>query len=148
MCSPTFLVQGTAGGKSSMHQTIGLIKGGISIIIENALSLQSDQQSKIHKTSFAVEGLQTIQLDSLKSKFDVNKLHHVSINLRSSSEHGFCIFASLEALIHSPSSSMIDAIASNKTLQQSCADEIHLFVKFAVEFRHSFLRLKRYSLIN
>ena len=44
---PVLLVQGTGGGKSSVYQTIGVIKQGVSLIIENMLSLSSDQLSKI-----------------------------------------------------------------------------------------------------
>jgi superfamily II DNA helicase RecQ len=44
---PVLLVQGTGGGKLSVYQTIGVIKRGVSLIIENTLSLSSDQLSKI-----------------------------------------------------------------------------------------------------
>jgi superfamily II DNA helicase RecQ len=40
---PSLLVQGTSGGKSSVYQMIGVIKGGITLIIESMLSLSSDQ---------------------------------------------------------------------------------------------------------
>jgi superfamily II DNA helicase RecQ len=48
---PTLLVQGTGGGKSSMYQAIGVIEGGVSLIIENTVSLSSDQLSKISHIS-------------------------------------------------------------------------------------------------
>jgi superfamily II DNA helicase RecQ len=48
---PVLLVQGTGGGKLSVYQTIGVVKRGVSLIIENTLSLSSDQLSKIRNIS-------------------------------------------------------------------------------------------------
>ena len=47
---PTLLVQGTGGGKTSVYQTIGVVKRGINLIIQNTLTLSSDQISKIERS--------------------------------------------------------------------------------------------------
>ena len=46
-CSPILLVHGTGGGKSSTCQTISIIKGGITLVVQNALSLSSDQCQRL-----------------------------------------------------------------------------------------------------
>jgi superfamily II DNA helicase RecQ len=45
------LVQGTGGGKSFVYQCVGVIKHGVSLIVQNLLSLLSDQLSKIDNIS-------------------------------------------------------------------------------------------------
>ena len=49
-CSPVLLVHGTGGGKISTYQTIAIVKGGITLVVQNTLSLSSDQMSKIKFT--------------------------------------------------------------------------------------------------
>jgi superfamily II DNA helicase RecQ len=60
---PVLLVQGTGGGKSSVYQTIAVIKKGVSLIIENTLSLSSDQLSKIKNISKQLPHIHSFQLD-------------------------------------------------------------------------------------
>ena len=40
------LVQSTGSGKSAVPQTLSVVNGGVTIVIENTLSLGSDQTSK------------------------------------------------------------------------------------------------------
>ena len=47
--SAMLLVQGTGGGKSAVPQTVGAVTRGITLIIENTLSLSADQHAKIKK---------------------------------------------------------------------------------------------------
>ena len=47
--APVLLVKGTGGENSSACKTIGMIKAGVCLIIQNTLSLSSDQKSKINK---------------------------------------------------------------------------------------------------
>ena len=65
---PCLLVQGTSGGKSSVYQMIGVIKAGITLIIESMLSLSSDQMSKISKITDTTDSVSSIQLDSIKNE--------------------------------------------------------------------------------
>ena len=44
---PCLLVQWTSGGKSSVYQMVGVIKGSFTLIIESMLSLSCDQMSKV-----------------------------------------------------------------------------------------------------
>ena len=64
-CSPVLLVHGTGGGKSSICQTIAIIKGGIALVVQNTLSLPSDQMSKIKFASSKHKNARCIQLDSI-----------------------------------------------------------------------------------
>ena len=65
---PVLLVKGTDGGKSSVYQTIGVLKqGGVSLIIENTLSLSSNQLSKIKLISQHIPNVHCFQLDSFKA---------------------------------------------------------------------------------
>ena len=59
------LVKGTGSGKSAIMQTIGVIRGGITIIVENTQALGSDQCSKIDAASQEYGVIAGFQLDSL-----------------------------------------------------------------------------------
>ena len=48
---PTLLIRGTGGGKSCVYQTVGIIKMGIILVVQNTLSLSSDQLSKLKEVS-------------------------------------------------------------------------------------------------
>lgn len=50
-CESVLLIQGTGSGESSVPQTIGVIDGGATIIIEDTLSLYANQISKIDAAS-------------------------------------------------------------------------------------------------
>ena len=62
------LVQGTGGGKSCVMQTIEIINAGITLIIENTLSLGADQVSKIKECGQDYGSINGFQLDLIKKK--------------------------------------------------------------------------------
>ena len=61
---PVLIVHKTGGSKSSICQTIGFVKDGIHLIIQNTLSLSSDQLSKVD--SMHDKCVLAFQLDSIK----------------------------------------------------------------------------------
>ena len=63
---PSLLVQGNSGGNSSVYQMIGMIKCGVSLTIENMISLLSDKMSKIKRTANTTVGVSSTQLGSIK----------------------------------------------------------------------------------
>ena len=63
---PMLIVHGTGGGKSSIYQTVGFVKGGVSLIIQNTLSLSSDQLSKLDNATMRSKSIFAYQLDSIK----------------------------------------------------------------------------------
>ena len=65
--APVLLVQGTGGGKSLVMQTVGVVKSGVTLTIENTLSLSSDQMSKIRKTSDKDGKIIPLHLDAIKN---------------------------------------------------------------------------------
>jgi superfamily II DNA helicase RecQ len=134
---PTLLVQGTGSGKSSVYQTIGVIKGGVSLIIENTLSLSSDQLSKITNISTRLPHVHSFQLDSIKASSTRTLLSNQIKNLNKHSTCTIFLFASPESLIIKPWMSLIHHIIENNTLKQICIDEVHLYVIFAITFRHT-----------
>jgi superfamily II DNA helicase RecQ len=137
---PTLLVHGTGGGKSSVYQTIGVIKGNISLIIQNTLSLSSDQLSKL--SPLAQHSVVSVQLDATKSVANRNELYDYLTNSRYPPHHSIFIFASPEALDIPIWKKMIDVFTYQKQLSLVCVDEVHLFVEYAITFRPSFLKLK------
>ena len=68
------LVAATGSGKSSAYQSIGAVDGGISLIIETAISLGADQTAKIKSASSQSSPAEAFQLDSIKSACDRNSL--------------------------------------------------------------------------
>ena len=83
--TPTLLVQGTGGGKSSVYQTVGVIKRGITLIVQNTLALSSDQMVKTQQISRRVQNCFCLQLDSVKSKSDQASIRSVISSLNSKS---------------------------------------------------------------
>jgi superfamily II DNA helicase RecQ len=79
---PILLVQGTGGGKLSDYQTIGVIKRGVSVIIENTLLLSYDQLSKIKKISKQLPNIHSFQFDSIKTKSTCMNLANQIKNIR------------------------------------------------------------------
>ena len=57
------LVQCTGSGKSTIPQTVAVVDGGITVIIESTLALSTDQQSKFKTTSDRRSNIITFQLD-------------------------------------------------------------------------------------
>ena len=55
----SLLVQGTGGGKTSVYQTIGVIKCGINLIIQNILTLSSDQHERAGVRRVVLFGFQS-----------------------------------------------------------------------------------------
>ena len=139
---PVLLVQGTGGGKSSVYQIIGVIKQGVSLIIENTLSLSSDQLSKIKLISERIPNVHCFQLDSLKTEKSGTSLATELSKLHSKSKTTIFLFSSPESLVKEPWLSLLTQLISKDVLQQVCIDEVHLFVMFAITFRRSFLKLR------
>jgi superfamily II DNA helicase RecQ len=139
---PILLVQGTGGGKSSVYQCVGVIKRGVSLIIQNTLSLSSDQLSKIDKISQRLPRVYAIQLDSIKELHQQNLLIATLSSLSSTTNCTFYLFASPECLIKQPWQRLIDTLIHNEVLKFVCFDEVHLFVSFGISFRPNFIRLK------
>ena len=54
-------------------QTIGVVKGGVTLIIENILSLSSDQMSKIQQVSKKDGNIIPLHLDAIKNDAKKNK---------------------------------------------------------------------------
>ena len=69
------LVQGTGGGESTACQGIGSVDAGMTLVIENALSLRSDQLSKVEQASASGEQVEAFQLDSIKTPTLCNDLN-------------------------------------------------------------------------
>ena len=64
----TLLVQRTGSGKSSVHQTIGMIDAGVTLVIETTISLGADQVKKIKQASLSSFGpANAFQLDVIES---------------------------------------------------------------------------------
>ena len=54
-------------------QTIGVVKGGVTLIIENTLSLSSDQMSKIQQVSEKDGNVIPLHLDAIKNDTEKKK---------------------------------------------------------------------------
>jgi superfamily II DNA helicase RecQ len=139
---PTLLVQGTGGGKSSVYQCIGVIKRGVSLIVQNTLSLSSDQVSKIKKISERIPCTFALQLDSIKEPQQQSLLIQTLTSLSSKTNNTFFLFASPECIMKQPWYQLIDILVKKELLRLVCFDEVHLFVSFGLSFRLDFIRLR------
>ena len=129
---PCLLVQGTSSGKSSVYQMIGVIKAGITLIIESMLSLSSDQMSNISKITNTTNGVSSIQLDSIKKPDQQAAVASALLSLSHDMNHKIYLFSSSEALTKTVWSSLIKKLIDKNTLSLVCIDEVHLFVQFAM----------------
>jgi hypothetical protein len=145
------LVQGTGSGKSSVPQTVAVVDGGVTIVIENTLALGSDQRSKIAAANDYDGGkVLGIQLDELKSNIDQQKLcRSIRNNMHKESTTAIILFTSPETIARPVWLELIKYLIEKKILKMICIDEVHLFVEFGVTFRPSFCELKQklFSLI-
>jgi hypothetical protein len=139
---PCLLVQGTSGGKSSVYQMIGVIKAGITLIIESMLSLSSDQMSKISNICNTTDGVSSIQLDAIKKPEQQARVASSLLSLSPNTNRTIYIFSSPEALTKPIWSLLMKQLIQKKTLSLVCVDEVHLYVQFAITFRPSIISLK------
>lgn len=65
---------GTGGEKSAVAQTVGVVNGGVTLIIENTLALGADQARKIQSATPTGGPVGSFQLDTIKSKAEKEKL--------------------------------------------------------------------------
>ena len=93
------LVQSTGSGKSAVPQTLSVVNGGVTIVIENTLSLGSDQTSKIDNANEYRGGrLMSFQLDEVKNDELQTRLSKRIIDvLESNTAISIIIFSSPEA---------------------------------------------------
>ena len=97
-CESILLVQGTGSGKSSVPQTIGVVDGGVTIIIENTLSLSADQMSKIDAASNKHKFIQSFQTDNL-SKPESVQVAKFLLALPVNTDISVFLFSSPESLL-------------------------------------------------
>ena len=90
--SAMLLVQGTGGGKSAVPQTVGTVTCGVTLIIENTLSLSADQHSKIKKAKPGHGPIKSFHLDSIRTERNQQKLCKVLDNLPHNTYHCLLIF--------------------------------------------------------
>ena len=139
---PCLLVQGTSGGKSSVYQMIGVIKAGVTLIIESMLSLSSDQMSKISKIKLTTDGITSIQIDSIKKANQQELVVSALRSLKPNTNRTIYLFTSPEALTQPAWSSLIKQLITKQTLNLVRVNKVHLFVQFAITFRPSIISLK------
>ncbi len=125
---PILLVQGDGGGKLSVYQTIGVIKRGVSLIIENTLLLSSDQLSKIKNISKQLPNAHSFQLDLIKTKPTCINLANQIKNLQLTSSTTIFLFASPESLLSAPWLLLIQHTIGNNILRQICIDKVHFYI--------------------
>ena len=139
---PVILVQGTGGGKSSVYQSFGIIKGGISLIIQTTLSLSSDQKVKIINIGKKYKNVKALQLDAIKGASNIKKVCNILRTLPTQTNKTVFLFSLPEALCQPHWANLVAELIECRNLHQICVDEVHLFVQFAVTFRPSFIRLR------
>ena len=84
--SAMLLVQGTGGGKSAVPQTVGAVTRGVTLIIENTLSLSADQHAKIKEANTAHGPVKAFHLDSIRTIRNQDKLSKLLKDLPSNTD--------------------------------------------------------------
>ena len=143
-CEPVLLVQSTGSGKSSVPLTCAVVEGGVSFIIENTLSLGSDQTSKVNLTSSQQSKIiKSYQLDMFKSIEHQEQLAKAIINhCKNNNNSSIILFTSPETLLKATWIKFLCDIIDLDLLRLFCIDEAHLFIDFGLSFRSSFQQLK------
>ena len=140
--SAMLLVQGTGGGKSAVPQTVGAVTRGITLIIENTLSLSADQHAKIKNANTTHGPVKAFHLDSIRTKRNQDKLSNLLHNLPCDTDATMFIFSSPEFLLKDPWKTTMEALIERGLLRLTCIDEVHQFVMFGCTFRPQFVLLK------
>ena len=140
--SAMLLVQGTGGGKSAVPQTVGSVTCGVTLIIENTLSLSADQHSKIKNANTAHGPVKAFHLDSIRSKKNQDSLSNMLLGLTKNTDATIFIFSSPEYLLKEPWNLTMQQLIEKGTLRLVCIDEVHQFVMFGCTFRPEFGLLK------
>ena len=140
--SAMLLVQGTGGGKSAVPQTVGAVTRGVTLIIENTLSLSADQHAKINKANITHGPIKAFHLDSIRTKRNQDKLSNLLKHIPSDTDATIFIFSSPEFLLKEPWKQTIDSLIERGLLRLICIDEVHQFVMFGCTFRPEFALLK------
>jgi len=140
---PSVVIQCTGSGKTSLYQTIGIIKTGVTLVIQNTLALSSDQMSKLDKIKDNIQNVYSIQLDSLKTNAQRSQFIDTIRNLKSSDEsYTMYIFTSPETLTLYHWRDLIPILMQKNLLKFICIDEVHQFIEHAISFRPTFLELQ------
>ena len=140
--SPLLLIQGTGGGKSAVPQTVGVVTRGVTLIIENTLSLSADQQSKIKRASDVNGPVRAFHLDSIKRQNVTTRLSKYLLDLDPKTNASIFLYTSPECLLKSPWIEVFNSLLDKSLLRLVCIDEVHQFVTFGLSFRTEFLKLK------
>ena len=138
------LVQSTGSDKSAVPQTLSVVNGGLTIVIENTLSLGSDQTAKIvNANEYSGGRILSFQLDEVKNIDLQKRLSNRIIELlESNTAISIILFSSPEVLMTKIWTDMLCVLLRKKLLRLLCIDEVHLFVEFGLTFRKCFLQMK------
>ena len=126
--SPLLLIQGTGGGKSAVPQTVGVVTRGVTLIIENTLSLSADQKSKVKKASDVNGPVRAFHLDSIKRSNVKTRLSNYLFDLDPNTNASIFIYTSPECLLKSPWINVFDSLLDNFLLRLVCIAAVHRFV--------------------
>ena len=136
------MVQATGSGKSSVPQTVAIVDGGITIIIENTLALSSDQISKI-KDHNENKNIVAFQLDEIKTvQQQVQVAESITTSIERDSSLSIFLFTSPESLLKDVWLKLFKKSLLSNKIKLLCIDEVHLFVDFGLTFRKHFTILK------
>ena len=143
-CEPVLLVQATGSGKSAVPLTCAVVVGGISVIVENTLSLGSDQTSKVNtNASQAQKHVKSYQLDMYKTIQHQEELaESIIIHCQGNNNTSIILFTSPETLLKPTWLKFISNVIELNILPLFCIDKAHLFIDFGISFRSSFQSLK------
>ena len=98
--SSVLLVQGTGSGKSTVPQTVSVVTCGITLVIENTLSLGADQCSKFEKAVQNHGPVQEFQLDALKTEDEINALKDLILTLPSDTNSSIFLYSLPERILN------------------------------------------------
>ena len=143
---PVLMDQTTGSDKSTVPLTIGTVDCGITIEIENTLSLGTNQSMRVRAISNSTchYYVRSYHLDSFESENDHIKLLSSIVNhCLSNNNTSVIIFTLPESLLKPIWLLFISTYHDNKIINLLCIDEIHLFVDFSCSFRFYFQRLKQ-----
>ena len=90
------LVQDTRKGKSIVLQTVGAITCGVTLVLENTLSLGANQRSKFDDASQTHGSVIAYHLESLIDEANVKSLNLILANLQSDTNASIFLYSSPE----------------------------------------------------
>lgn len=126
--NPILMVQPTGSGKSLIPLTFGTIAKGVVLVIENTLSLASDQCNRIKRVNqFQGHAVSSIHLNNIRTTSQKQSISKYLSEIKPTTNTTIFLYSSPDLIHHKDWQTPITTMIKNKVIRLICIDEVHQF---------------------